>query len=244
MRSLVLTIVGCAVAVAGRGQAPDLKPRPSEPAPPGVYRVDAGTHILMTMRNSVSSKSAHVGDRVYAKTSFPVLVGQRIVIPEGSYVNGTITDVERGKRMFRGKALIQVRFDSIILPNGVTRDFRSDLGAMDGRSNESLDREHSTVQAASTKGEKLKTVASTAAAGAGLGTLVGSASGRALKGLGIGGAAGAAAGVAAAALSRGADADLTEGSTVEMVTDRPVEFNDSEIESAAGPVRQAYRSPR
>ncbi len=236
MRILFTGLAFCAM-LSAQQSAPDLKPRSAEAPPSDVYRVDEGTHVLLTLTNSVSTRSAHVGDRVYAKTSFPVLVNQHIIIPEGSYVNGTITDVARGKRMFRGKAQIQVRFDSIILPNGVTRDFRSDLGSVDGKSKETLDREHSTVQAASNKGETAKTVATTTAVGAGLGTMVGAASGHALGGLGIGSAAGAAAGLAGVAMSRGPDAELTAGSTVEMVTNRPLEFKASELATGSAVIQ-------
>lgn len=226
MRIVLTALATCSLLCA---QA-DLKPRTADaPTADGIYRVDAGTHILLTMTNSVSTGSAHVGDRLYAKTSFPILVNQRIVIPEGSYVSGTITSLERGKRMFRGKAILQVRFDSLILPSGISRDFRSDLGSVDGRSKETLDRESSTVQAPSDKGEKAKTVATATATGAGLGTLVGVGTGHALRGLGIGSAAGAAAGLAGVALSRGPDAELTAGSTVEMVTTRSIEFTTDEL---------------
>lgn len=239
MRVLLTGLATCALMCAQSappaGQpAADLKPRTTQPPAPGVYRVDAGTHILMTMRNSVSTKSAQVGDRVYAKTAFPIIIDQHIVIPEGSYVNGTVTEVERAKRMFRGKAHIEVRFDSLILPNGITRDFRSDIGALDGRSNEKLDRENGKVEAPSDKGKAAKAIATGAAAGAGLGTLVGIGSGHTLSGLGVGSAAGAAAGVAMVAFSRGADADLTEGSNIEMVTDRTVEFTQSELTAGPG----------
>jgi type IV secretion system protein VirB10 len=233
MRFLVLSLFACALLYGQTSQpdTPDLKARPSEPPAPGVYRVDQGTHILLTMRNSVSTKSAHVGDRLYAKTSFPVMVNQRIVIPEGSYVAGTITEVKRAGRMLHGKAEIQVRFDSLILPNGTTRDFKSDLGSVDGRSNESLDREHSKVQGPGNKAKAARTIAETTAAGAGIGTLAGAGTGHTVKGLGIGSGAGAAVGLATVLASRGPDADLTEGSSVEMVTDRSLDFKESELAS-------------
>ena len=48
------------------------KERPE--APPNSIQVDAGTHILLSMINSVSTKQSVVGDRIYLETAFPVLV--------------------------------------------------------------------------------------------------------------------------------------------------------------------------
>jgi type IV secretion system protein VirB10 len=57
-------------------------------------------------------------------------------------------------------------------------------------------------------------------------------------GLGIGAGAGAAAGLMAVLLTRGPDAVLARGTTLEMVLDRPVSFEDSELDfsHAAAPV--------
>src|SRR5947209_20258690 len=77
-------------------QAPGgLKPRDVAPAAQGTYRVDAGTHILLNMINSVSTKQAQPGDRIYLETAFPIVSGGRIVIPQGSWVTGTVTEVKR-----------------------------------------------------------------------------------------------------------------------------------------------------
>ena len=63
------------------------------------HTVDQGTHILLSMINSVSTKQAVPGDRIYLETAFPVLSSGRIVIPQGSWVTGTITEVKRPGRV-------------------------------------------------------------------------------------------------------------------------------------------------
>jgi type IV secretion system protein VirB10 len=50
-------------------------------------------------------------------------------------------------------------------------------------------------------------------------------------GVGIGAAAGAAAGLIGVLASRGPDAVLAKGSTLEMVLDRPLHFDESELEN-------------
>ena len=95
------------------------------------YTVDSGTRVPLSLINSVSTKHAAEGDRVYLETVFPILVGGRVVIPPGSYVAGTVTQVKRPGRM-KGRGELYVRFDSLTLPNGVTRDFRARIGTLDG----------------------------------------------------------------------------------------------------------------
>jgi hypothetical protein len=48
-------------------------------------------------------------------------------------------------------------------------------------------------------------------------------------GAGIGSAAGVVAGMASVLLTRGPDAELTKGSTIEMVLDRPLTFAADEV---------------
>lgn len=212
---------------------PGLKTRDQDPPPSG-YRVEPGTRILLNMINSVSTRQAAVGDRIYLETAFPVLVNGHIVIPQGSWVTGTVTSVKRPGRV-KGRGELSVRFDSLTLPNGISRDFRAPLASVDSRSAESLDRESGTVKGPGGKGDDLKTVAETTAAGAGLGTAIGAAKGSVGKGIGIGAGAGLAAGLVATMLTRGPDATLDRGTNVEMVLDRPVVYNSAELDFSGAP---------
>jgi hypothetical protein len=213
-----------------------LKQRDEAPAAPGALTVAPGTHILLNMINSVSTKQAQVGDRIYLETAFPVLSGSKIVIPQGSWVIGTVTDVKRPGRMM-GRGQLQVRFDSLTLPNGVTRNFRSDLGSVDGRSDQDFNREKGKIGGPGDKKGDVGTVIGTTIAGTAVGTGIGAAAGGAAKGAGIGAGAGAAAGLLAVMLTRGPDATLTKGSTVEMVLDRPVAFQDTDLDFSKAPPR-------
>ena len=111
----------------------------------------------------------------------------------------------------------------------MTRDFRSRLGAIDARGDERLDKKEGNIEGDSNKGGDARTVAEGAASGAGLGAIVGSTAGHAGLGAGVGAAAGAAAGLAGVLLTRGPDAVLSKGSTIEMVLDRPLVFDATEV---------------
>lgn len=211
-----------------------LKQRSSSSLPQDTVEVEPGTYILLSMINSISTKEAAVGDRIYLETAFPVLSGNRIVIPQGSWVTGTITHVKRPGRV-KGRGELQVRFDSITLPNGISRSFRSDLGALDARSGEKLNREKGTISSAGNKKGDTETVAGTATTGTIIGSGIGAAAGGIARGAGIGAGAGAAAGLLGVLLSRGPDAMLTKGSTIEMVLDRPLRFETSDLNFSSAP---------
>ena len=210
--------LACFVAVMTlSAQTPDSKA-------PSSFTVEAGTRIPLGLINSVSTKHSAIGEKVYLETVFPIVVRNHIVIPPGSHVTGTVTQVKRPGRV-KGKGELYVRFDSIILPNGISRDFRSRLGGIDARGTEHLDEKEGVIKGDSNKGGDLKTVATGALGGASLGGLIA----RSGSGAGIGSAAGTAAGLAAVLLTRGPDAVLAKGSTVEMILDRPLTFDQSEV---------------
>ena len=47
------------------------------------YTVPAGTKVLLQLRSSLNTKSAKPGDGVYLASTFPVVVGNRVMIPAG-----------------------------------------------------------------------------------------------------------------------------------------------------------------
>lgn len=193
------------------------------------YTVTAGTKVPLSMINSVSTKHAAEGDRIYLETVFPIMVDGRVIIPPGSYVAGTVTDVKRPGRV-KGKGELYVRFDSLTLPNGVTRDFRARVGSLDGRATEELDKNEGKIRSEGNRGGDLQRVGEVAAAGASVGAISGSVAGHPGMGVGIGAAAGATAGLVGVLLTRGPDAVLAKGTTLEMVLDRPLLFDEGELD--------------
>lgn len=187
------------------------------------YVIAFGTRIPLVLVNSVSTKTSQVGDRVYLQTSFPISANNRIVVPEGSYVTGTITQVKRPGRI-RGRGELYVRFDTLMLRNGVTRDFRGTVSAVDGGGNETLQGDEGKVEGEASKGRDAGTVASTGASGATIGAIAGGG-----KGAAIGAGVGAAAGLGAVLLTRGSEVRLLRGTALEMQLDRDLAFTADEI---------------
>ena len=185
---------------------------PSKVQPPVV--VAAGTVIPVTLTSRINTKNAKDGDGVYGKTTFPITINNKIVIPEGSFVRGKVTEVRRPGRV-KGKAELTLNFQTLVLPSGITVPIYTSLGGV-GSSGER--KGEVTVQCDSRKGEDAKTVGTTAAQGALIGVIADRG-----RGAAVGGGVGAAAGAAAVLLTRGKDLVLEPGTTIEIVLDRPVE---------------------
>jgi hypothetical protein len=195
---------------------------------PGDYIVASGTTVPLALINTISTKHSAVGDRVYLETAFPVVVNNKIVIPVGSYVAGTVSEIKKPGRV-KGRGELFVRFDSLTLPNGVTREFRARVNGADGHSNKEMEQTEGKVISEGDKSGDARTVAETASAGASVGSIAGAAAGHVGMGLGVGAAAGAAAGLIGVLATRGPDAILARGSTVDMVLDRALTFSDADL---------------
>lgn len=206
-------------AVVPEGPARPVSPPADRPAE---YTIAAGTHVLLSLVNQVDTRHVAPGDRVYLQTEVPVFSSGRLVIPRGSYVYGTVTESKRAGRV-GGKASLYVQFDTLTLPNGVTRDLRSRMGGTD----HTVDRE-GKITGDGAKGNDTRTVAGTAAAGASIGSIATRTAG----GTAVGAAAGAAAGLIGVLASRGPDVVLPRGSTMELVIDRELRFSISDLEPA------------
>lgn len=238
-RSLTATAF---LAVSALAQETVPAPQP-EAAKPAEFVVEPGTQVPLSLINSISTKHSVEGDKVYLETSFPVLAGGRIVIPVGSWVSGTVTQIKRPGRV-KGKAELYVRFDSLVLPNGVSRDFRARIGGMDGNAPGTLDRTEGKVTADGNKVGDLKTIGEAAGGGVEAGGIIGAVSGHPFTGVGIGAAAGAAAGLIGILATRGPDAVLAKGTTIEMVLDRQLVFKESEVNFVGyQPLRAAPPAP-
>lgn len=211
-------------AVAGQ---PALIRQPDQPAA-GEVTVASGTRIGLALRNGLDTKHTHEGDRVYLETIEPIAVSGRIVIPRGSYVNGTVTQ-SKPAHGIKGKGEMYIRFDSLMLPNGVSRDFHSRLASADSSARGNVDSNEGKVTGERDGSGDARTVATGGGIGAGVGGIAGAAAGHPLGGVGIG--AGVGAGVALATIfhDKRPEAVLPRGTIVEMILDRDLRFNPNEL---------------
>ncbi len=205
------------------------QPAASTPAPSqSVFVVPAGTKIPLSLRTALSTKTARPGDAVYLSSNFPVIVGGRVVIPAGVYVQGYVDGLQRGGKV-KGRAELMMHFVAMVFPNGVVIALPGAVDKVPGTNGaEVKDKEGLIVQDSNRSGDA-KTVAGTTLTGAGVGGLIGSASGAPGTGAGIGAGVGAAVGIIGTMMKHGEDITFPEGSSVIMVMQRPLEVQEQQL---------------
>lgn len=187
--------------------------------------IPAGTKVALALSNAISTKGTREGDAVYAHTTFPVALNNRIVVPAGTYVQGRITHIQRGGHA-SGRAEVSMHFSSLIYASGYTVLLPGALESAPDVDKASVKDKEGTIQQDSQTGQEAATIAGSAGSGAVIGGLSQGAKG----GL-IGAGAGGAVGTAIAMLSRGKDVILPAGTTFEMVIQREVELDASRLQN-------------
>ncbi|MHB1022523.1 MAG: TraB/TrbI/VirB10 family type IV secretion system protein [Acidobacteriaceae bacterium] len=205
----------------------------STPVAPETVIVPAGTKVLLALHSAINTKSARAGDGVYLESTFPVVVGNRVVIPAGVYVQGVIDDVVRPGRI-KGRAAVHMHFTSMIFPNGQVVMIPGVINSLPGSDGPSVKDAEGTVEQAGSKGKDAATIAKTTAEGTEVGTIAGAATGNVGKGLLLGAATGGAVGLITTLLTRGNDINIPQGSAVEMVLQRPLELQQSQLAGVHG----------
>lgn len=188
----------------------------------------SGTKIPVVLKHAISTKSAKPGDPVYAQTTFPVVIDERVMVPAGTYVQGTIAQVTRPGRV-KGRAELLFHFTTLIYPNGYTVSLPGAVDQVPGQDHSRMKDDEGTIQQEGEKGKDAATIGKAAGVGAG----VGSIAGRTVKGAAIGGVGGAAVGTLITLLSRGSDLRVEQGAAVDMVLHRDVTLNSNRVMQAA-----------
>jgi type IV secretion system protein VirB10 len=188
----------------------------------------------LSLKQAISTKNAREGDAVYAETAFPFVMDNRVIVPAGSYIQGTISHVERA-RHGSGRAEILMHFTSMIYPSGYTVMLPGSVENTPGADDKGVKDQEGTIQQDSDTGKKVED----AAKGGVIGTVGGATAGGlagGLNGARVGAGAGAAGGIAWALLKRGNDVKLDVGTSIEMEIQRPITVDVTRIAVArAGP---------
>jgi hypothetical protein len=141
--------------------------------------VSADSVIGLQSDTTVTSDHARVEDRVEARITRDVRVGNRVAIPAGARAIGFVSQVERGGK-FKEHARIAIRFQTVVLSDGTRLPISTDAVIREG---------------ADPGNDTAKKMGGGAVAGTILGAIIGGGKGAAIGGM-VG--AGAGAGVVAA----------------------------------------------
>jgi hypothetical protein len=180
-------------------------PVPALPAPPqhtfDELVVSTDSVIGLQSDTTVTSERARLEDRVEARVTRDVRVGDRVAIPAGSRAIGYVSQVERGGK-FKEQAKLAIKFQTIVLADGTRLPISTPPIEREGDS-------------------KTNSSAAKMGGGAIAGTILGAILGGG-KGAAIGAAAGAGGGAAAVEASDRSVATLRAGESITIRLLSPV----------------------
>lgn len=163
--------------------------------------VPADAVLGLQIERTISSEVARVEERVEARVSRDVRVGDRVAIPAGALVHGSVTEVEVGGKV-KERARLGIRFHTVVFADGTRVALRTEQLVREGEA---------------PGGASAAKIGGGAVAGAILGGIFGGK-----RGAAIGGSVGAAGGTAAVMAGEPRHAILSAGSTVTVRIQEPI----------------------
>ena len=213
-------------------------PAPSAPTAPAESLVAADnakivvpgdTTIPMILMNTINTRSAFVGQAIYCESIYPITVGNHIIIPKGSSIRGTVTEVVRPGHVKR-HALIGLRFDELILPNGTTRHLRATLSGFGSEGDDKFNPKEGKIEGGGSEGQTRKKYSERPFPAPKSGPSWEPMRETGRRGWVLAAAIGAAAGVGWILATRGKEMVLPHGTSLELQLLQPVNFDRDEVE--------------
>lgn len=169
-----------------------------------LFTVPSGKRIRVRMNETISSKTARVGDRFTVTVTEPVYSSTGVVvIPTGSELVGRVDSVKVARKG-GNVGEIDASFIQVVLPNGAKRAINGSLTEL--VSNDAKSDSEGTASGDRTRHRKVKFIGG----GAGGGLLLGAAVGGG-KGALIGGILGGVGGLIAERQTKGEEAEVKAG---------------------------------
>jgi Ca-activated chloride channel homolog len=225
--ALALTIIlSWADFDRARSSAPQDPPAADGSAGPSLT-IPPGQKFILQLETPIHTRTTKKGDRVEFTTAAPIMAENQVVIPNGSWVRGTVTKAKRAGRLF-GRAEVNLKFDEVKLADGSQVPMKATITRVgfswvaDPKGGEPR------IKGEAGSGGDLKGAAEAGAQGALIGILMGGA-----RGAIYGGAAAAAITLAGALLKRGPDLDLPRDTMFEARFDGPVQVSFAAVRKAA-----------
>lgn len=177
-------------------------PRSQDPPKPRVETVvvPAGTAVVASLQTALSTETNQTGDRFIATTVDPIVAGDRVAIPAGARVSGSLSNVQASGRV-KGRAEMTLRFEEIIDSQGRAH---------------SITAEPITLRAESGTQDDVEKIAAGTIAGAIIGGITGGK-----KGAAVGAGVGAGAGTVVVLATKGDDIELNPGQKLNVQLTAP-----------------------
>ncbi len=186
-------------ATPAQTAAASAPPEPAEPPPPQHVEIPAGAVIAVRMIDPIDSAHNKPGDEFAASLASPVVVGDRVVIPEGSDARVRLVQAASAGRM-TGRSELQLELVEVSAygtPYSVQSGYYQQAGASRG-----------------------KRTAETVGAGAVIGGLIGAIAGG-KKGAAIGAGVGAGGGAGVQAATKGEQVRIPPETKIEFTLRSP-----------------------
>ena len=157
--------------------------------------------LAVRLTETLSSTVNQLGNTFLANLASPVVIGDKVIIPERANITGRVVEARNGRR-FGGRSALVIEVIHLAF-NGKTYDLHSSQYSNQGASRNAY-------------------AAAAITAGTGVGALMGHVLGRG-KGAAIGSVLGAAAGTGVQAVTKPASAELPAESTVSFRLETPLQ---------------------
>ncbi len=200
MRRLDAVLILCSAGLLAGCQASGDSPIPNGTRSGGILSllrpdpitVPEGTTLPLVLETAMSSATSRSGDRVVARLTQDVRVGEKVVVPAGSEVRGRVTAAVPSGRV-KTRARLAFDFDTLVLEG---KEHSIGTGPVDITAGDTHNRDAATI-----------------GIGAGAGAIVGAIA-KGGKGAGVGALIGGAAGTGVVLADKGKEVALASGTRV------------------------------
>jgi len=182
------------------GAAPDVRAED--------LHLSKGTQITLQLNDTLSTASNMEGDEFTAAVTNPVYIGDQLIIPKGSVVTGSVSRILRPDRL-KGKAVLDLMFQSIRVPGYKTADIAATLTRIDPAGSSGKQNTENFAERDSTTGDTAKS------ANPKIGVRAQSPGGKSPN-------AGASGGLPSVFNSQGDDLQIPRGTSMDITLDRPL----------------------
>ena len=188
----------------------------AESQPSATITIPAGTRMLVALKSPLHTTSADQGAGIYSETASVVVQDGRVIIPLKAQVQGTVQSSKRPGRV-KGKAEFLLHFTSLTFPNNYTVPIEGALSSVPGSSKLRAKGEEGKIEPVDQIDKDIGSIFKPALAGAALGSFASLG-----KGTFMGAGAGALFGLGHVLITRGDEISLNQGTTIEVVLQRPL----------------------
>jgi hypothetical protein len=140
-KAILMGVVMVALAAGTRAESPSSSSAmvaASQPStltavrafPEKILTIPTQTEVSVQLLSGIHTEVSHVGDAIRAQLVQPIYVDGRVALPQGSLLDGRITQIRAAGRL-RRPAELSLRFERVTLPDGQDQPIAAALTALE-----------------------------------------------------------------------------------------------------------------